>query len=112
MDTLAVRPESIEDVPDLETLEPLGALLKKVGLSLQAGHRWRLHPTTPLRCWKVGHQWMSTEDELRDFIRRRSGGQSAAPGTATVHSARRQREIRAAYEEASALLRSTPRRPA
>jgi hypothetical protein len=106
MSTLAVRPESIDEIPDLETLKPLGQLLRKVGLSLQAGHRWRLHPTTPLKCWKVGHVWMTTEEALRDFIRCRSSGSVVPRSLSNTLSATRRADVQRAIDEAKESMRS------
>jgi hypothetical protein len=104
MNAHAVRPDVTDDIPPLEELKLLGPMLKRVGLSLQAGHRWRLHPTTPLKCWKVGHKWMTTEESLRDFIRRRSAGSGPAPSPAIpVLSAARRRDLERAMQECAAL---------
>jgi hypothetical protein len=104
MNALAVRPEAIDDIPPLDELKPLGPMLKRVGLSLQSGHRWRLHPTTPLQCWKVGHIWMTTEEALRDFIRHRSAGSGPAPSPAVpVMTAAQRRRAERAMAECAAL---------
>jgi hypothetical protein len=100
------RPDLTDDIPPLDSLTPLQQAMRKVGLSLQAGHRWRLHPTTPLKCWKVGHRWMTTEDAIRDFIRRRSGCPTQSTPAAPVLSASRRREVEAAHREARKLMRA------
>lgn len=100
-----VRPDLTDDIPDLELLKPLGQMLRKINLSLQAGHRWRMHPTTPLKCWKVGHIWMTTEDALRDFVARRtSAGELRSVTAPAAMSASRRREVERAHVEARSLM--------
>jgi hypothetical protein len=106
MSTLAVRPETCSDIPDLEALKPLGQMLRRVGLSLQAGHRWRMHPKTPLQCWKVGHSWMTTEEALRDFIRRRTGQPSPPPSPVETLTPERRRQVEQSISEARQMMRS------
>lgn len=101
---IAVHPDLTGDVPPLDSLIPLQRAMRKVGMSLGAGHRWRLHPTTPLACWKVGHRWMTTEAAVRDWIARRSGRPAQPTPAVPALSASRRREVEAAHAEARALM--------
>lgn len=97
------RDVQIDDVPDFASLIPFARIAKQLSLNVQTIHRWRLNATTPLRCWRVGKVWMTTDAEVRDHIRRWTvastpGGGAASP-PAAPHTARRRKQIQDAVKE-------------
>jgi hypothetical protein len=90
-----------DDLPgDLESAPKSAKLLR---MSLQAWHRWRMHPTSPLPCYRLGGRWFASRAEILAWVAARSRPQSdETPQPAPAHSRRRQREIEAAIKACEA----------
>jgi hypothetical protein len=97
----SVRPDHVDELPD--DLESAPKSAKLLRMSLQAWHRWRMHPTSPLPCYRLGGRWFASRAEILGWVAARSRPQSdESPQPAPAHSRRRQREIEAAIKACEA----------
>ena len=46
-------------LPPLEDLIPLAEVARRMRMSRDAVHDWRMRFDNPLACWKLGHRWYS-----------------------------------------------------
>ncbi|OJW26885.1 MAG: hypothetical protein BGO49_21430 [Planctomycetales bacterium 71-10] len=56
-------------LPPLEDLIPLAEVARRMRMSRDAVHDWRMRFDNPLACWKLGHRWYTTEAAIEAFVR-------------------------------------------
>lgn len=56
-------------LPPLEDLIPLAEVARRMRMSRDAVHDWRMRFDNPLTCWRLGGRWFTTEESIEAFVR-------------------------------------------
>jgi hypothetical protein len=75
---------------------------RRISISTQTWHRWRLAAKDPLPAYRVCGRWVASRSEVDAWIVRRSQRPAIAITSPAASPARRQRQIDAAIKECAA----------